>query len=45
MGEAMPRGGRRVLWNVLMSVAILIMTGAAYFSVVNNWASLQGLLS
>ena len=45
MGEAMPRGGRRILWNVLMTLAIVIMTGAAYFSVVNNWAALQGLLS
>jgi hypothetical protein len=41
----MPRGGHRILWNVLMTIAIVIMTGAAYFSVLNNWAALQGLLS
>ena len=45
MGDAMPRGARRVVWNVAMSAAIIIMTGAAYFSILNNWTALQGLLS
>jgi len=45
MGDAMPTGGGRILWNVLLLAAIAIMTGAAYFSILNNWNSLQGLLS
>ncbi|TDI77267.1 MAG: hypothetical protein E2O84_01330 [Bacteroidetes bacterium] len=45
MGEAMPEGKIRILWNVLMTTAIVIMTAAAYYAIQNNWASLQGLLS
>lgn len=40
MGNNMPRGGRRVLWNVLMALA----SGAAAFgSIWSLWSKLQWL--
>lgn len=45
MGSAMPSGWNRVVWNVMMVAAILVMTAAAYFSILNNWGSLQALLA
>ncbi|MCP5550640.1 MAG: divalent metal cation transporter [Akkermansiaceae bacterium] len=42
LGDAMPAGGRRVAWNVLMTIAIaLSLTGAA-ISILNDTAVLPG---
>lgn len=41
MGEAMPRGGNRLLWNAVLTSAVVIMCGAAWLGLKDNWADLK----
>ncbi len=41
MGEAMPRGGKRLFWNTTLITAVVVMCGAAYLGLKDNWADLQ----
>lgn len=41
MGDGMPRGGKRVFWNTTLSVAVVIMCGAAYLGLRDNWIDLK----
>lgn len=45
MGEAMPKGFKRVVWNVMLSASVIIMTWAAYYALTSNWEKLQSLLN
>lgn len=36
MGESLPRGGRRILWNVLMLIAAGLATFGSYWSIRNS---------
>lgn len=45
MGEAMPRGFRRLVWNTVLTLAIVVMTGSAILAIQKNWQSLQSWLS
>lgn len=45
MGDAMPRGFYRVLWNVMLTASVIIMSWAAWYALDSNWKKLQGLLN
>lgn len=44
MGDEMPSGVTRLVWNVVLTVAIALMSGAAVIALQRNWASLQDLI-
>jgi len=41
MGDAMPRGGKRLFWNASLCAAVIIMCGAAWLGLRDNWADLK----
>lgn len=41
MGDAMPRGGKRIFWNATLTTAVLVMCGAAYLGLKDNWKDLK----
>ena len=43
MGNEMPRGAARIAWNISLSVAAAVMTGAAVIALQRNWQDLQAL--
>jgi len=41
MGDETPRGGKRLLWNVMLSLSVIVLSVAAYFGLQKNWQELQ----
>jgi uncharacterized repeat protein (TIGR01451 family) len=44
MGEAMPRGAKRLFWNAGMALAILVVTASAIVSIAINYGDLKSRL-
>jgi len=40
MGDAMPKGGYRLVWNVMLAASIVIMSAGAYFALKGNFGRL-----
>lgn len=45
MGDETPRGGTRVVWNVMLALSVIIMSWAAFIGLRKNWEDLQDRLS
>ena len=45
MGDAMPRGFYRLVWNTMLIASVVIMSWAAWYALQTNWGKLQGLLN
>jgi hypothetical protein len=45
MGEETPRGGKKVLWNVMLTASIVVLSVAGYFGLTKNWQELKTRLS
>ena len=45
MGKAMPRGGKRVLWNSLLITSILVLGVSSYFSIQQNYSTAKARLN
>lgn len=41
MGDAMPTGGYRILWNTMLAASVIIMSFAAYLALKDNWGKLK----
>jgi Mn2+/Fe2+ NRAMP family transporter len=42
MGSATPKGGARLAWNLVLSAAVFVMMGGAWFALRQNWLDLAG---
>ncbi|MDA1137068.1 MAG: divalent metal cation transporter [Planctomycetota bacterium] len=42
LGDAMPKGGRRVVWNVLMGIGVILAMIGATISILNDKAQIPG---
>lgn len=45
MGSEMPRGGRRLLWNVILVTYLVVLSISSYFGIAANWEELQKRLN
>ncbi|GMV93868.1 MAG: hypothetical protein AMXMBFR82_36460 [Candidatus Hydrogenedentota bacterium] len=45
MGDATPRGGKKLMWNVMLSASIIVLSIAGYFGLAKNWEDLKSRLS
>jgi len=45
MGTETPRGGKKVLWNVMLTASIVVLSVAGYFGLTKNWQELKTRLS
>ncbi len=45
MGEAMPRGGKRILWNSLLITSIIVLCVSSYFSIQQNFSTAKTRLN
>ncbi len=45
MGDETPRGGMKVVWNLMLTASIVILSVSGYFGLTKNWQELKSKLS
>ena len=45
MGDEMPRGGLRIIWNAVLITSVVVMSWAAAYAVQKNWGDMKKLIS
>src|SRR5690606_15632502 len=45
MGEETPTGGKKAMWNLMLTASIVVLSIAGYFGLATNWEDLKARLS